>query len=754
MLQYNGNPTVNTVEPVTVTLSHDDSDNHDQIATHTARPTITPYKDVVATNELAHIWASNTAKQLGNNSIGGGEDNASNILAGTSAWPAGSTYSNNDRRLIQYQGDWNFANANNSDALSNVHFVANFGSAQTLILDTIKVFRVYQPDAFDESTRSRVPIGNSYNHFTEYGGSGFTYEDTAFEQFLKDHMTVTDGSGNTSTISWSQYQTALANAKASHTDPPKVTGFKIDQADMAHVTLSDGSVHDFSKNSGNNSDKSVSAPHATFFFQMDTLTDRRMPNNWATIGQGPSISYTPISTTDTNQMSQSISTAFNGGGQGFHTDLAYTASLHLADVNDANDVKSLDNLITNSDWLSAGSNVGDANISFSNAQNIIDQLTSHNYEFVGISKGNKTSGTYDSSDNIYNTNNGTYSGVNYGKYNAYNDTDNKAIFTLNFKHKTQDVSDTDPGAQQTRTITVDYKVIYPTDQDLTFENADGTGNTYTAEQLSDPSFAGIEINGRTYKNGDKIADSAVLDVYFNRTAVKDLVTNQVTYGDKWLWEGRSGNPGPVQGDTGHPGYHVVSGNWAALPSGFDVVKAALPSVNGFTMDNNGIGKGYADWFVHPGFDGDHNNYEKTSLAYEDTPGSIYYAQTKHTVYYIPIQNSNRTYTEHYKYVDSNGNPTGDAALDDKVTHLYEKGGTRNWTTNEVTYGNWNYIDGDSFTHVINGSWREDVVNSNNDKGLIVTVPSIDGYTAVGENKFPFMPYSNKEHTTYYYKIVI
>lgn len=80
-------------------------------------------------------------------------------------------------------------------------------------------------------------------------------------------------------------------------------------------------------------------------------------------------------------------------------------------------------------------------------------------------------------------------------------------------HKTQDVTNTDPGAQETRTVTADFVKI----------NENGT-----------PEAAPFY--------------SATLDVYYIRKATKDLVTGKVTYGN---WK--------LNTNKGTNGLQVVSG---------------------------------------------------------------------------------------------------------------------------------------------------------------------------------------------------
>ena len=123
-----------------------------------------------------------------------------------------------------------------------------------------------------------------------------------------------------------------------------------------------------------------------------------------------------------------------------------------------------------------------------------------------------------------------------------------ANVVVHLVHKTQDVTNTDPAAQETRTVTVNYV--------KTKVNEDGTytedGNAFT---------------------------SAVLDVYYTRQATKDLVTGIVTYGP-WQWNTK-------KGDSSTPGYHVVSGTWTSLPQEWATVTADVPTLDGYTAYTGG-----------------------------------------------------------------------------------------------------------------------------------------------------------------------
>lgn len=94
-----------------------------------------------------------------------------------------------------------------------------------------------------------------------------------------------------------------------------------------------------------------------------------------------------------------------------------------------------------------------------------------------------------------------------------------ANITIHLVHRTQDVTNTDPDAQETRTVTADFVKI----------NENGTPE-------------------------DTPFDSATLDVYYIRQATKDLVTGKVTYGD---WK--------LNTSKGANGLQVASGSWT-LPT--------------------------------------------------------------------------------------------------------------------------------------------------------------------------------------------
>ncbi|WP_289762177.1 MBG domain-containing protein [Lactobacillus intestinalis] len=110
-----------------------------------------------------------------------------------------------------------------------------------------------------------------------------------------------------------------------------------------------------------------------------------------------------------------------------------------------------------------------------------------------------------------------------------------ANVVVHLVHKTQDVTNTDPAAQETRTVTADF----------------------------------VKIN----ENGTPEAtpfDSATLDVYYIRKATKDLVTGKVTYGN---WK--------LNTNKGTNGLQVVSGAWTLPTDSSSKITVTAPDLDGY-----------------------------------------------------------------------------------------------------------------------------------------------------------------------------
>ncbi|MCH5357891.1 MBG domain-containing protein [Limosilactobacillus reuteri] len=314
-----------------------------------------------------------------------------------------------------------------------------------------------------------------------------------------------------------------------------------------------------------------------------------------------------------------------------------------------------------------------------------------------------------------------------------------ANMTVHLVHKTQDVTNTDPAAQETRTVTVNYV--------KTKVNEDGTytedGNAFT---------------------------SAVLDVYYTRQATKDLVTGTVTYGP-WQWNTK-------KGDSNTPGYHVVSGTWTNLPQEWATVTANVPTLNGYTAYTDGpatnTNKVPANQFVFPtwnGSDDDTSDTSKGSTAYT-TAASLYEAQPVHTIFYVPNKTEARTITA--KFVYAGGDKNGQSvAPDAQIQVFFKQAGTINASTNKVVYGDWTWDktvgneDNLGF-HVISGNWNiaqdgqftvtppdagnDYVVANLNSTGTYTTVnfanPNYNSNTVFTTDNAPQW-YVRNELTTYY-----
>ena len=312
-----------------------------------------------------------------------------------------------------------------------------------------------------------------------------------------------------------------------------------------------------------------------------------------------------------------------------------------------------------------------------------------------------------------------------------------SLFVVHLVHKTQDVTDTDPGAQETRTVTVNY-VKTKVNEDGTYTEA---GNAFT---------------------------SAVLDVYYTRQATKDLVTGDITYGP-WQWNTK-------KGDSSTPGYHVVSGTWTNLPQEWATVTADVPTLDGYTAYTGGpaTNKVPANQFVFPtwnGSDGDTSDISKGSTAYT-TAAPLYEAQPVHTIFYVPNKTEARTITA--KFVYAGGDKNGQSvAPDAQIQVFFKQAGTINASTNKVVYGGWTWDktvgDEDSLGfHVISGKWNiyqdgqftvtlpdagnDYVVPNTNSTGTYTTInfatPNYSSNTVFTTNNAPQW-YVRNELTTYY-----
>ncbi|WP_436233339.1 MBG domain-containing protein [Limosilactobacillus reuteri] len=110
-----------------------------------------------------------------------------------------------------------------------------------------------------------------------------------------------------------------------------------------------------------------------------------------------------------------------------------------------------------------------------------------------------------------------------------------ANVVVHLVHKTQNVTNTDPAAQEIRTAVANFVKI----------NENGT-----------PEAAPF--------------DSATLDVYYIRKATKDLVTGKVTYGD---WQ--------LNTNKGSNGFQIVSGAWTLPTDSSSKITVTAPDLDGY-----------------------------------------------------------------------------------------------------------------------------------------------------------------------------
>ncbi|WP_367341241.1 MBG domain-containing protein [Limosilactobacillus sp.] len=340
----------------------------------------------------------------------------------------------------------------------------------------------------------------------------------------------------------------------------------------------------------------------------------------------------------------------------------------------------------------------------------------------------------------------TDAGKNPSSYTMTDGT-NQTV-TIYLKHKI--VTDTDPAdTQETRTVTTNYVIssdnsmIFINGRDYRINNNQVTidGQTYTADASGNFTIDGttykggdVVLNGHHYHNGDKVQDSAVLEVYYKRTATKDLATGQIVSHGNWLWDTSRGTHG----------FRVISGTWTLPTQWGDNVFVDAPSITGFNapdLNGDGTNKNHvpANEYVNPTFNGKNaTNADNNSVAYTDASGLVYEAKAVHDIYYVPQTYEGRTITQHYRYLDEKAQPVagddGVAHADEQIEVFFKGTGSRDAKTNAITWS-WQYDTdhGDAGTpgvHVISGSWDS---LGKADANITNILPVISGYTAVSQD---------------------
>lgn len=289
-------------------------------------------------------------------------------------------------------------------------------------------------------------------------------------------------------------------------------------------------------------------------------------------------------------------------------------------------------------------------------------------------------------------------------YKIVNEQDENGIQYANVYliHKTEKITDpTQAEIQQTRTATVNY--VYGTDV------RDNQGNII-------------------HTRNSKAAESAILDVFYTRSAIKDLVTGNITYGN-WQWDSTKSNDGYSNG------YKVVSGKWTSLPTTWNPVVADVPTLDGFTAwTKTSQSTVPTNEFAFPTYvNKGTSDINGNSTAYTPT-ADTYEARPVHTVWYLPIETQTRTITENYKIVNDQGQATGDLIPSEQIEVFYNKKAINyDENTGQVTYGDWkwNQDAGDKDTpgfHIISGThWKMPETPSSS---WGVNLPIRAGYTHV------------------------
>ena len=381
-----------------------------------------------------------------------------------------------------------------------------FSNGQIFLPDTIKVFRVYKDQLTDKDGNRKLDLSENgiYGKYDSTTGL-YANEDTAFENYLKDHMY----NAVNQQVSYNDF----VNASKQNQPIPVVNTIKFNEDGK----FGDGS-NDWSKNGGtngeNNNNTVIHNPHSTFLIQMDTLLSTNIPASWTKPGDDPSSTITipnnphAVVTSDSTTGNTSTYIGFNNGGSGFINNIKFTANLYFADVTTHKDIKDLGR--RNITPLTVkGANEENATLStpirFNNIESIIENLNKSGYAFIGAYTGKHVSGKY--------TNSILYSSKNYedDKYGNY-DWEGKD-FTLNFvklDSQKKNVSDSvkyiyENGPKKGQEV--ESKYAKPSSQSLTFNQTqivDDNGNVvYPSTWLAENNNGKFDvINIPTDVNGN------------------------------------------------------------------------------------------------------------------------------------------------------------------------------------------------------------------------------------------------------------
>lgn len=273
-----------------------------------------------------------------------------------------------------------------------------------------------------------------------------------------------------------------------------------------------------------------------------------------------------------------------------------------------------------------------------------------------------------------------------------------------------------------------------------------TTEVTTTEEANEASILHF-VYGAGDQKGKRASDDAKVVFHYKRTktATKDVVNgteSNVKYTD-WVLDG--------YWNWGHGydnGSDAVTPTNATVSDDKNTTTFDVPTIDGYTALTTG------DWTTTAAnvFDTSAANFHPASTAVytlpdgQETGGRSYSAvpvsTQENTVYYVPTKKSDvRTVTEHYRYVDSNGNDAGQAEPDAQVNVYFKKnysngtfktnGSTNSadWTWDATLDKDWSFdtSEGDASTpgfKVISGSWNI----TNGGTFSAPTGYSVDGYT--------------------------
>ena len=362
---------------------------------------------------------------------------------------------NDKKNLEQYQIEFNWGNQGKGN-LNNVYYKQTFSEGQTLLPRSIHVWKV-DKNLFKKNKDGKI-IRPSLNNFNTYNAIIQGNADHNFENYLRNHLIVSTSNGSMTMDQYEQIIQDLNRHNSSLTNYPVVTGIEI---------KGNGQFID------NNHPKD-----GAYYIQMDTLLPKDIPAQWLQ-GDGPSTSFNPKQPTgDITATGEFITVNTGDFKRSSDSDLnpdAYTAHLYFADVNDPDNIKDLDSKAGFLNGITApGARNPNTQISFNDVETTISNLTNAGYKLIGVSEGQKTSGSYDGStyyplitlqDNNLNKYHNFLKNKNYGNYDIY-----PKNFTLNFIHSTH---------TKKETKTIQEEIHYVDEKDMVTP----VNKSYTAKDI-------------------------------------------------------------------------------------------------------------------------------------------------------------------------------------------------------------------------------------------------------------------------------